>query len=101
VLVGTVEVTLLILLSIEVLDPEDIELNVGPLRSRELVDLVSLGDLVVLPAYVLRDVSLTDQLRIARSFGQADVAIVAGPNPLTVAPSDAPDRMERLVGHGL
>ena len=87
--------------SIEALDPEDIELKVGPLRSRELVDLVGLDDLVILPAYVLRDVSLTDQLRIARSFVQIDVAIVAGPNRLTVARSDALHRMERLVGHGL
>ena len=83
------------------LDPEVIEVKAGPLRARELVDLVSLDDLVIFPAYVLRDVSLTDQLRIARSFAQIDVAIVAGPNRLTVARSDAPHRMERLVGHGL
>jgi hypothetical protein len=83
------------------LNPEDIEMKVGPLHARELVDLVSLDDLVIFPAYVLRDVSLTDQLRIARSFGQTDVAIVAGPNRLTVGRSDVPHRMERLVGHGL
>ena len=58
-------------------------------------------DAVANPAYVLREVLLTDQLRIARSFVQTDVAIVAGPNRLTVARSDAPHRMERLVGHGL
>ena len=86
--------------SIEVLDPDDIELKIGPLRARELVDLASLDDLVILPAYVLREVSLTDQMRIARSFVRTDIAIVAGPNRLTVARSDASNRMERLVGHG-
>ena len=81
--------------------PEGVQIKVGPMRARELVDLAGPDDLVVLPAYVLRDVSLTDQLRISRSFAQTDVAVVAGPNRLTVARGDAPHRMERLVGHGL
>ena len=81
--------------------PEDVEVKVGPLKTRELIDLASPDDLVVVPAYVLRDISLVDQLRISRSLVQTDVAVVAGPNRLTVARSDAPHRMERLVGHGL
>ncbi|MGB7860896.1 MAG: hypothetical protein WBM90_10405, partial [Acidimicrobiia bacterium] len=77
-----------------------VEVRVGLWRAQELIALIRPDDLVVLPAYVLQDVSLTDQLRISRSFVQIDVAIVAGAHRLTVARNDAPHRMERLVGHG-
>ena len=86
--------------SLEHLSEDGLALRVGALKARELVDEVSPDDLVIFPAYVLQDISLTDQLRISRSFAQTDVAVVAGPNRLTVAASDAPHRMERLVGHG-
>lgn len=79
---------------------EEAEIVRHGFRARELVGMIGPDDLVVVPAYVLQDVSLTDQLRLSRKLVQADIAVVAGPNRLTIGRVGAPHRIERLIGHG-
>lgn len=91
-------------------DPTEIEGEIGELeniefvkrsfRVRDLVSQIRPDDLVVVPGYVLDDVSLTDQLRLARRLVRNDIAIVAGPNRLSISRAGTPHRMERLIGHG-
>jgi len=79
---------------------ENVEFINRSLKTREFLGQVRPDDLVVVPAYILRNTSLTDQLRMARRLVKNDVAVVAGPHRLTVAGARTPHRMERLISHG-
>ena len=79
---------------------ENVEFAKTNYRVRDLLGVVNPDDLIVVPAYLLQSASITDQLRLARHLVRTDVAVVAGPNRLTVARNEAPHRMERLIGPG-
>ncbi len=77
---------------------ENVEVVAGLLKTGEVLDRLRPDDMVVVPAYVLQDVSMTNQLTVARRLVHADLAIVAGPNRLRLAKNEASHRMERLIG---
>lgn len=66
--------------------------------SRELLEAVRPDDLVVAPAYVLQAIPAPNQVRLVRRLAQIDVAVVAGPNRLTVAGHANAHRSERILG---
>jgi Kef-type K+ transport system membrane component KefB len=66
--------------------------------ARELLDRVRPDDLVVVPAYVLRSVPVTEQLKLARRMSQIDLVVVAGANRLAVGRRSTSHRMEGLLG---
>ena len=66
--------------------------------ARQLLDAVRPDDLVVAPAYVLQALPAPNQVRLIRRLSQIDIAIVAGPNRLTVAGRSNAHRSERILG---
>lgn len=80
---------------------EPVELIHGDLRrSSAILSMIEPNDLLILPAYVLNELAMTDRMRFVRSMERIDLAIVAGPNRLAVSRTKPPHRTERLIGHG-
>lgn len=79
-------------------DYEGLELLERDFKLRDLLRVIRPNDLIILPAYVLQSASATSQIRLARRFVRTDVAVVAGPNRLTLSRVDAQRRMERILG---
>lgn len=55
-------------------------------------------DLVIAPAYLLPEMPLPRRLRLASRLADQNLAIVAGPGRLAVAPQSIPHGMERMLG---
>ena len=77
---------------------EDVEFAMSKRSSRELLERVRPDDLVVAPAYVFQEMPINDQVRLVRRMAQIDVAIVAGPNRLTVGRGATFHRLDGLLG---
>lgn len=56
------------------------------------------SDLVVVPAYLLPGLPVHRRLRLSSALADQNLAIVAGPGRLTLAPHSVPSQMERLLG---
>ncbi len=78
---------------------EGVEVRIGRTNAQELLRSLQADDLLVIPAHVIQDTPLPDRLRFANNVGRTGVAIVAGPNRMTLSRVES-DRMERLIGHG-
>ena len=63
-----------------------------------LVDLLMPTDLVVVPAYLLLEMPFPRRLRLSNRLADQNLAIVAGPGRLSVAPRSLPHAMERILG---
>jgi len=55
-------------------------------------------DLVVAPAYLLPAMPVHRRLRLSSRLSGANLAIVAGPGRLTLAPHSLPSQMDRMLG---
>jgi hypothetical protein len=66
-------------------------------RADRLLETLEPDDLIVAPSYVLRDIPIGDQMRLARRLSDVDVAVVAGPNRLTIARPDSPLRIGDIL----
>ena len=64
----------------------------------DLLRIVQPTDLVVAPAYLLPELPLPRRLRLASRLAHQNLAIVAGPRRLAVAPRSIPHGMERMLG---
>ncbi len=91
-LVETLEVTLLVLLFAILAGP----IIADRFRIPGLLGLIFFG--MLFGAYVLRRVPITDQLKPVRRMAQVDLAVVAGPNRISVGRRTTPHRMEGLLG---
>jgi hypothetical protein len=78
--------------------PENVEYVKAKNGARELLNRVEPDDLVIASSYVFRRVPITDQLKLVRRMAQVDLAVVAGPNRLSVGRRTTPHRMEGLLG---
>lgn len=63
-----------------------------------LVDVLQPSDLVVVPAYLLLEMPFPRRLRLSSRLANQNLAIVAGPGRLSVAPRSLPHAMERILG---
>ena len=77
---------------------EDVTYVTAKRGARQLLDAVRPDDLVVAPAYVLQALPAPNQVRLIRRLSQIDIAVVAGPNRLTVAGRSNAHRSERILG---
>ncbi len=64
----------------------------------DLLRILQPADLVVAPAYLLPELPLPRRLRLASRLADQNLAIVAGPRRLAVAPRSIPHGMERMLG---
>lgn len=65
---------------------------------QDLLDILQPGDLVVAPAYLLPEMPLPRRFRLSARLADQNLAIVAGPGRLAVAPRSMPHAMERILG---
>lgn len=63
-----------------------------------LLQILRPDDLVVVPAYLIRDMPLPRRLRLSSRLARHNLAVVAGPGRLAVAPRSLPHAMERILG---
>ena len=66
-----------------------------------LMEVLEPTDLVVAPAYLLPEMPLPRRFRMSAHLADRNLAIVAGPGRLAVAPRSLPHAVERILGpHG-
>lgn len=63
-----------------------------------MLEILNGTDLVVAPAYLLPEMPLPRRFRLSSRLADQNLAIVAGPGRLAVAPRSLPHAMERILG---
>jgi hypothetical protein len=77
---------------------KDYEFVAASLPGDVLLEVMKPTDLVVVPAYLLPEMPFPRRLRLSSSLAHQNLAIVAGPGRLAVAPRSLPHAMERILG---
>jgi hypothetical protein len=63
-----------------------------------LVEVLRPGDLVVAPSYLLPEMPIARRIRLSNRLADQNLAIVAGPGRLAVAPASTPYATEQILG---
>lgn len=83
-------------------DPPGTRQNVDRISSAtpgdKVVEMIRADDLVVVPTYLLPDLSVARRLRLATALADSNLAVVSGPGRLTVAPGYLTHAMESILG---
>lgn len=81
-----------------ILGKTDYEFQTAGRSGDVLLATMQPSDLVVAPAYLLPAMSVPRRLRLSSALADRNLAIVAGPGRLTLAPQSLPNQMDRLLG---
>lgn len=82
----------------QILAKVDHEFRAASRSGDVLLAEVRSSDLVVAPAYLLPAMPLHRRLRLSSALADQNLAIVAGPGRLTLAPHSLPSQMDRMLG---
>lgn len=83
----------------EIMGPKvEFEFIAARLPGDVLVGMLQPTDLVVAPAYLIPEMALPRRLRLSSRLADQNLAIVAGPGRLAIAPRSLPHAMERILG---